>query len=171
MGYLSQIPARDKGELLYDGDVKVVEQIEKSIDELNEVTGQDFNKFKVTIQHYESGRMASVVEIRTNLHGLIMRLHAIYFSDENAPFGGGPSMVVNQNQHQSQSQVAMLLEFQSLVDRKLSSPTIQPEEKNFLQKVKSALPDIKSGTELVSSVISVAKELGLGMDALHHILK
>ncbi|MDO8489608.1 MAG: hypothetical protein Q7S42_05835 [Candidatus Omnitrophota bacterium] len=171
MGYLSQIPTREKSELLYDADVKIVEQIEQSIDELNEITGQNFNKFKVGVQYYDNGKMASVVEIRTNLNGLIMRLHAMYFSDENAPFGGGPSMVVNQNQHQSQSQVTMLLEFQSLIDKKLNDPDVKPEEKGFLEKLKVSLPSIKSATELLSTAISIAKDCGLSIDTVHHLLK
>ena len=65
----------------------------------------------------------------------------------------------------------MLLEFQSLIDKKLNEQGITENERTFLERLKSTLPNIKSATELISSVISVAKDLGLGIEILQHLIK
>jgi len=175
IGYLSQIPLAEKSNFLYEPDTKIAEYINITIDELSGVTGQDFSKFKTETEYYDDGyskgNQVSVMELRTKLNGLIMRIYATYFSEENPPFGGNPNIVVNQSQNQNQSQVSMLLEFQGLIDKKLNNPNIKEEEKKFLQKVRSTLPSIKSATELFSTAISIAKDFGLNMDTVHQLLK
>jgi len=175
IGYLSQLPSYEKQNYLFGSNTIIANQIGKAIDELKEITGEGFDKFRVGVEHGGYGgkteNQISVLELRTKLNGLIMRLYGAYFPDDNPPFGGSPSMIVHQNQNQSQSQVVILLEFQSLIDRKLNDQGITDKERTFLQKLKSILPNIKSATELVSSVISIAKDLGLGIDTLQRLIK
>ena len=166
-GYLSQAPTIDKMMYLYDK--PLWEQLNTTIDELNEKSGEDFSKFKITdIKQQKREPYAQHVpttDYRSKLNGLIMRLYGKYFSEEQSPFGGFPSTVVQQNQSQSQTmQITMILEFQSLIDRKIYGTELKPEEKSFLEKVKSSLPTVKSSIELMNMCLSLAKSLGLSID-------
>lgn len=177
MGYLAQIPLPEVKQYLWGVEARIVQQLNDSIKELEELTGDDFTKYKTKTEQVALGSLrspsyqdrVSTVEIRTTLNGLIMRLYATYFPDQPAPFSGSPSMIINQNQSQSQSQVAMVLDFQTLLDQKINNPDTEDEEKTFLQKIKLTLPSIKSGAELVSSVISIAQSMGLDLNILHKL--
>ena len=168
-GYLSQAPAIDKVPYIYEK--PLWEQLHKAIDELNEKSGEDFSKFKITDfkqqKHEPYSQYIPTTDYRTKLNGLIMRLYGQYFSDEQSPFGGFPSTVVQQNQSQSQTmQITMALEFQSLIDRKLYGSELKPEEKSFLEKVKASLPTAKSTIELMNMCLSLAKSLGINLDQM-----
>ena len=99
-----------------------------------------------------------------------MRLYGEYFPDEPQPFSGQPSTVVTQTNNQS-VQVAILLDFQSFIDKKLYSADLEEKEKNFLQKIKDSLPNIKTSVELVGLVISIAKDLGLNIEQILKLFK
>lgn len=165
-GYLSQAPAGDK--VAYLRDEALWHQYNATIDELNTTTGKDYNKFKITNTYpSDIGTYILNSDYRSKLKGLIMRLYGEYFEDEVSPFGGGPSTVVNQNQSQSQTvQVAMLLDFQSFIDKKLLNSELEPKEKTFFEKLKSSLPSVKTSVEIVNLVVNLAKSLGLSIDQI-----
>lgn len=167
-GYLSQAPENDGGSLHEES---TWGQFHTTIDELNNISGKDYNKFKVQPQPMASGRGSYVLvsQYRTKLSGLISRLYGEYFSDESAPFSGMPSTVITQNQHQSQN-VQILLEIQSIIDQKLAE-TKDETEKSFLQKIKTKLSSVKSVGELISLILSTGTALGLTLEQIYKLFK
>lgn len=168
-GYLSQAPTIEKVPYIYDK--PLWEQLNKAIDELNEKSGGDFSKFKIADfkqqKHEPYSQYIPTTDYRTKLNGLIMRLYGQYFNEEQSPFGGFPSTVVQQNQSQSQTtQITMILEFQSLIDRKIYGTGLKPEEKSFLEKVKASLPTVKSSIELMNMCLSLAKSFGITLEQM-----
>ena len=101
-GYLSQAPARDKG-LIFEA--SIWEQHNQTIDELNTVTGKNYDRYKVEVRSIDWNRtMRRVIDsqsYRIKLGGLVSRLHGEYFSDEPPPFSGMPSTVITQHQIQN----------------------------------------------------------------------
>lgn len=168
IGYLSQAPTLKEAGYLRDS--SLWEQIHTCIDQLNNLTGQDYSRFKMTIKPSDLGGYVENMEYRSKLNGLIMNLHAQYFSDESAPFSGGPTTIFQQSQQQTaQNQIILITEFQTLIDKRLyGSEDIEPKEKTFLEKLKSVLPAIKTAAELVLQVITIAKSLGLDMGQVAH---
>lgn len=165
-GYLSQAPTGDK--VAYLRDPSLWQQYNSTIDELNTIAGKDYNKFKITNIQNDGGEPYILnSDYRSKLNGLIMRLYGEYFDKEIAPFGGSPNTVVNQNQSQSQTtQIALIMDFQSVIDKKLYSFELDEKEKTFLEKIKAALPTVKSMVELINLVVSLAKSLGLSVDQI-----
>ena len=161
-GYLAQAPLPEKGAYLYDS--VLGEKFNQTIDELNQVTQDDFSKFKLNIIRDEGGPHFSVQEYRTQLNGVIMRLHGQYFPQYQTPFNGSPLTVVNQSQTQQQPQVTMVLEIQDLINKKLYTEKLDEKEKTYLEKVKSSLPAIKNSVELLNLIFTTAKSLGLDIN-------
>ncbi|HUW21133.1 MAG TPA: hypothetical protein VMW41_00520 [Candidatus Bathyarchaeia archaeon] len=159
-GYLSQAPTIK--EVSYLRDRPLWEQFNRCLDELVNITKNDYTRFRLTPIPDGDSQYVLNTEYRSKLNGLIMNLHAKYFKDEQSPFSGTPGVVVSQSQQQAQSvQVAMLMEFQSTLDKRLYGSKLGKKEKSFLEKVKKALPTVKTATELVKLVITIAKSCGL----------
>ena len=161
-GYLAQAPMPDNGAYLYNSILG--EKFNQTIDELNQITGEDYSKFKVNITQDTSGSHFSVQEYRTQLNGVIMRLHGKFFQQYQTPFSGTPSTVVNQSQSQQQFHITMVLEIQGLIDKKLYMEKLDEKEKTFFKKVKSALPTIKNSVELINLILTTAKNLGIDIN-------
>lgn len=165
-GYLSQAPAVDK--VSYLRDPSIWEQLNNTIDELNKVSGQDYNKFKITNIRNDSGEpYIENLDYRSKLNGLIMRLYGEYFDNETSPFSGTPSTVVNQSQSQSQTaQIALIMDFQSVIDKKLYGSELEGKEKSFLEKVKESLTTVKSTTEVINLILTLGKSMGITIDQI-----
>jgi len=159
-GYLAQCPPVDKAYYLYNSYYWT--QIEGCIQQLNEITGKDYSKFKITLipSRNRDGEHIENSEYRSKVNGLIMNLKGTYFNDDN-PFGGSPMVSVNQTQT---VQVTMAVEITEMISKQLygeNAKNLKPEEKSFLEKVKAALPTIKSAAELLALVIKTAQASGL----------
>lgn len=101
-GYLSQTPT--------EGGVTLgmVNQVNQAIDELNSVSGENYDRFKMDSEvEPDDEPMYSafdIVEFRFTLSGLILRLYGEYFSNEPPPFSGPQSPVIIQTQEQNPTQ-------------------------------------------------------------------
>lgn len=175
-GCLSQAPVAKNPSDSTD-DKTLWELFNITIDDLDKITGNDYNKYKISpntqrVEGYPNGITdIKISEYRTKLGGLISRLHGEFFYDEPAPFSGVPSTVVTQNQNQQQSTyITMLLEIQDKINAQLPE-TKTEEEKNFLQTVKSSLSTIKNATELIQIILNTANTFGIGIDKLQQIFK
>lgn len=180
MGYLSAAPSIGEYGNLTTEDNSLWEQFNAAVDELNKLAGENkYIGFKITkinftqAQFRQSGgrNWIYISEYRNKLNGLIMQLYGEYFSAESAPFSGQAGVIVSQNQTQSQeTHITMIMEFQTLIDEKLYTPSdLKPEEKTFLEKIKGFLPKIKSATELVKLIISTAKDMGLDIGQIYKL--
>jgi len=168
-GYLAQAPSSDKASTVSDS--SLWQQFNNTIDELNKISNNNYDKFKITnINQGARGPFILNSDYRSKLNGLIMRLYGEYFETESSPISGSPSTIVSQNQSQSQTtRIAMIMDFQSLIDEKLYSSELNEKEKTFLEKIKVALPSVKSFAEITSLIINIAKSLGISVDQLSKI--
>ncbi|MBU1046874.1 hypothetical protein KKH36_03805 [Patescibacteria group bacterium] len=169
-GYLSQAPEPIPGRETTSNGVEIVEQLNSSIEELEEISGDDYSRYKENIKITKSGstRYFDLLSYRSSLGGLISRLHGKYFSDENPPFSGMPSTVINQNQSQI-TYVQVLLEMQSKIDSKIPEYEEGTRERSFLEKVKSSLSGISDINSLVVLILKTAKDLGLTLEQIFSI--
>lgn len=169
-GYLSQAP-EIRSNIEVSSDLSLIEQYNETIDELNNVSDKDYDRFKIKEKEIFN-ELFNITNYRSKLSGLIARLHNEYFSDEPAPFSGMPNTIINQTQQQNQSfQVQMLLEIQSKIDEKIPKFKEGTKEKSFLDKIKNLLPSIKNTTELLALILKTGKDLGLTVEQILNILK
>lgn len=170
-GYLEQAPQRDKS-ANWTKNLNMSGQVNNAIDELNTISSKSYDGFK--IQPKRMGNGAPIMEFdtyRTNLGGLIARLHAEYFSDEDPPFRGMPTTVITQSQSQDQSQsVSFILDLHERVISELPQHKEGSKEKGFLEKLKSALPSIKTGTDILAKALEIGSNSGLSVEAIRKTL-
>lgn len=164
IGYMAQAPSSGG----YLRDMGLWEQFHSVIDQISKITGEDYNRFKVTVHPDSDESYVKCNEYRSRLNGLIMNLHSKYFSQDTPPFSGAPHTVVTQNQNQSQSvSVVMIMEVQSLIDKQLyTNEALTDTQKNFLEKVKANLPSVKTAIDLISTVLTIAKTLNLDVNQI-----
>lgn len=167
-GYLSQAPAGDEG-LIFES--SIWEQYNQTINELNTVTGENYDRYKVEVRSIDwNGTMKRVIDSRSfrmKLGGLISRLHGKYFSDEPPPFSGMPNTMITQHQVQNQATyVQILLDIQSKIDEKLQEYKRESKEKTFLEKIKNSLSKSNSILELIRLILLTGKELGLTIEQI-----
>lgn len=166
-GYLSQAPSVDgKSSTLYE---ELYKQPDSTIDELNEVTGQDYNKFKIQPLQGSFGPFARVEDYRSKLGGLISRLHGEFFSDEPAPFSGMPSTIINQNQSQSVN-IQMIVELTEKITQQANKFDEGTPERGFLEKIKKGLSNIKNIADVLNLVFESATQYGLSLEKIKDIL-
>lgn len=165
-GYLEQFPPLDKQYSVYNS--SFWNAIDDCIQELNTITENNYDKFKITVlppeDHYDSQHIDNS-EYRSKVNGLIMNLKGSYFQDDN-PFVGNPMISVSQIQN---VQVTMLLEINTLIDKQLfgqDAKHLKPEEKSFLEKIKLQLPTIQSAVQLIALVIKTAKDCGVDVHTI-----
>lgn len=164
-GYLAQTPTAQQ--VYWNLNSSYWNQFHDCIEQLNKITGEDYSRFRVTLlpPTGNTPERIETYEYRTKLNGLIMNLKGKYFPEQSDPFGGSPSVVVSQTQN---TQITMLMDFQSLIDKRLYGGNLKSEEKTFLEKVKAALPTVKSVAEITGLVIKMANDSGLD---LHSVAK
>ena len=156
-GYLEKAP-----EHYYEYNSYYWTQIDDCIQRLNEITGNNYDKFKITVipSAQRDEPHMDTNEYKSKVNGLIRNLQGTYFNDDNPPVGS-PLVAVNTTQT---VQFTMLLEISTLIDKQLfgeEAKKLKPEQKTFLEKIKAALPTIKSAAELLSLVIKTAQASGL----------
>ncbi len=168
-GYLSQAPeATSSRERIYN-DTSLVNQLNSSIQKLEQLTKKDYSRYKERVQTTEWNRgtrqFFDLLSYRSKLGGLISRLYGEYFSDELAPFSGMPSTIINQYQSQNQTtHVQILLDFQSKIDEKIKNYTDGSKEKTFLEKIKRALSKVGNVTDLLTLILKTGKDISLTLD-------
>jgi len=173
-GYLSQTPAvKDSSD--WTSDSSFWNQYNNAIQELNDVSGKKYDRFKIQPEECDWSARVLIIRIssyRNKLGGLISRLHAEYFSDEPTPFSGMPTTIISQTQQQNQSfQIQMLLEIQSRIDEKIPQFDEDSKEKKFLEKIKESLVSVGNVSQLIALLLRVGKDIGLTVDQIFNIFK
>jgi len=164
-GYLGQLPIpKDPHENMFDEDSW--NQYNEAVNELNRATGKNYNKFLIN----PSEDHVNLTTFRQKIHGLILRLHAEYFSDEPEPFSGGPGIVISQNQQQTQSVFfQMIFELQDKIDEKISQSKDGSKEKGFLQKLRPVVRTAQNITGLLAQLLTLADQCGIDTETLKRI--
>ena len=172
IGYLSQLPMPKRNDVGLD-DESLWTQYNDSVRLLSKVSGEDYSSFLIEpLNSHTFGPFIRLVTYRQKLGGLIAKLHREYFETEQAPFSGGPDVVISQTQQQSQSLfIQMLLDVQSRIDEKLPTLKDGSDEKGFLQKLKSTLSGVTNIVGLIAQILSLAKEYGISVDRLSELFR
>lgn len=173
-GYFEEAPKAENG---YFDEESIWDQFNKTIDELNEITGKNYDKFKIICKSILSdddfgggSKLVNVNLYRSNLAGLISKLYGEYFKDEINPLSGKPSTIINQISSQNQSvNIQMIVDLTSTIEKKLSEVKKGSKEDDFLNKLKSSLVSVKSVADLINSIFSLGKEVGLTLAEISNI--
>ena len=173
-GYLSQAPKESPEKpnaVTYDQ--LVWTQYNIAIDELNKVSGENYDRFKIQPKITQQGSVfMGIIPYRSKLGGLISRLHAEYFSDEQPPFSGMPTTIISQSQQQSQSfQIELLLQIQSKIDEQLHKFEKGSKERTFLEKLKGSLSSVKNAVGMIALLTKMASEYGLTIEQLKELFQ
>lgn len=172
IGYLSQVPVPENP-YIEIFDESYWDLLGQTIDELNQITNKNYNKFRIAPER--EGSSINLGAYRTNLNGLILRLHAEYYPNEPTPFSGAPpTTIISQEQSQSQEQsvqVVMLLEIQEKIITKLQYEEISHEERGFLERVKDGLTGVKNVVGLINLILSTAQQMGVTLNNLVNLFK
>jgi len=170
-GYLSQtMQPKNSSDIISDD--AFWNQYNKTIDELNSVSGNNYDRFKIQPIKGQYQEFVRILTYRNKLGGLISRLHGEFYLDDPVPFSGMPATVISQTQQQAQSfQVQMLLEIQGKIDEKIPKFDKGTKERNFLEKVKNSLSLVRNFVELVLLLLRTGKDIGLTLDQVLNIFK
>lgn len=157
------------------------------VEALAEILGDDHIKsFTIIPKRMNSQNHVNVNDFTSSVNGL---LHYIYREYENMidvdepPVAGGSSPAnyttapVNVNQSNSQA-TSISIEFNQTIlslnenlTRKESDYDEGSKERNFITKLKEALPTAKSTLEVISLILKVGSQLKLPVDKLLEIIK
>lgn len=174
-GLLSQIPpveSNDPDKPSFSlSQLSYFEAIIKGIGKI--LPDDDLSRFKVDrIDYFGNKDGFSISEFRQKVSGLMMFLYGNYFENENEPFSGHPSTIISQNQQQNQSaNIQILLNFQSILDEKISKFSEGSKERGFLGKIKNSLSSVKDANQLVLTILGLGSQLGLTVNQILNILK
>lgn len=168
-GYLKNPPLGISGDI-YES--TVWEQYNRSIQELNNVTGEDFDGFLLHPKLSLYGQHEQIVSSETfkfSLSGLIEELKAHYFNDE-LKSDNNTGIHISQSQSQTQEMhIQILLDMQSLIDQKMQKFPNACKERTFLEQAKGTLSGVKDVSDLLTKTISIAKSVGISVAELYQI--
>jgi hypothetical protein len=177
-GYFLSLPKEEANKSTIN-DPNIWEQLNKTIDELSTISGNDYNKFKIESKKIDQfGKIlqsVNILDYKQKLNGLISKVHTQFFFDESSPFSDNspPNLQVNQSQNQEQNvEIKIALEIQSLIDEKLNQKgeQISEKEKTFLEKVKESLKDIKNVTDPIKTILTIGSSIGLTVEQILKLL-
>lgn len=170
MGMLSQAPKPET--YMYKDQKYLWERYNQLTQKLFEITKDDeYSTLKIDPQPSDNELVVNASEYRTRVSALISRLHGTFFYNESAPFSGTPSTIISQNQSQQQTtHIALLLEAQSMIDKKLDE-TKDKNERGFLNSLKLSLANVKNFMEFVQLVLTTAQTFGIDLGRLEQIFK
>jgi len=142
---------------------KVISRVESTCPEI-----EDPNQYLLK-KEYINGRgdyVVNVIPSRSKLSALIGRLKGTYSLE--APTANNSHTFI---QSQSQSQyLNIVLEFQEKIISKIPDYPKGSKERNFLEKLKEALPTIKNMTDIIALILKIGSNLKLDLNAIHKIL-
>lgn len=165
-GLLSQAPEKHDDVIFEES---VWQHFNDLVDELNTVTGESYERFKIVPVDFHTSPGVRVLDYRTKVSGLISRLYGQFFSDETDPYTNTPHTVITQNQTQS-LHVQILLDIQSLIDKRIDEFKQGSKERTFLEKIKSSLSTVSNVVELIKLILTIGKELNLPAGEILNIL-
>lgn len=130
---------------------------------------QDLDSYRLE-KDYIPGREAIVhsIQAKSKLSALTGRLRGTYNLDVPTA-NSGHTFIQNQSQIQSQY-LSAILECQEKIIAKIPKYAKGTKERSFLEKLKAALPTMKSMTDMTSSVLKIGAAIGLDPATIHKLL-
>lgn len=166
-GFLKELPKQEttSSSIRSEG---VWNSYHRAIEELNSITGKNYDFAKVDIKKADSGfgipYFVSLTEFRLKLGGVISRLYAEYFSDEANPLDGSPTTLITNSQNQSQTlQLEIVLEISALIGKKIDTLEEGSKEKKFFEQIKSGLTTSKGVVGLIKDILLTGQNLGISI--------
>lgn len=170
-GYFSVAP--EEHVIFDNAAVKLADQLNETIGELNLVSGQNYNKFKINPSTEEWNRSHHTtirsLEYKNKLSGLISKLQGEFFSEEQLS-SSGPNTVINANQNQVQyQQQSVAVDIAMLVAEKRLEYAAGSPERSFLERFGESLKSVKGVQEIIQNIFSIATATGVGLEVLKKI--
>jgi hypothetical protein len=143
----------------YITDADMWEKFNSSLNRLNKVTDQKYFNHKLDYKVTGSSKFVNIDFYRSNLSGLIFRLHADYFPYDPPLVTRSESgqFVLNQNIHQEQS-VSINI-FKEQIEEKISMYKEGSNERNFLEKLKGYVATTNNFADILRNIIGLAKKI------------
>lgn len=143
------------------------------MEELNNITGKDYNKFKVEpLQGHDGYRFVRVQKFKIHAGGLVSKIHAEYLLNEPAPLAQTPTTIITQGQTQIQeTNLKMVLDTQSKIDEKIPKYVEGTKERTFLEKVKSELTSVKNIADLIALILKTGESIGISTHQIIDLFK
>ncbi len=134
------------------------------IDEISEITGGDFSRFKMTPVRSSDDQWIVTITYHQKLSGLISRLYGEFFSTELNPLTSAPSTQTTINQFQSQTQ-NLIIDFKNVIEGQIQNSK-DDNEKNFLNTLKSKIEGVQNVTQLIKMILQTARDFGVELSNL-----
>lgn len=131
---------------------------------------QDVSSYKISLDlsNPHGGGVVHTTQAKAQLSSIIGRLKGTYGLD-SAEKNPGNTFIQNQLQSQFQS-LSVALEFQEKIISEISKHAAGTKERGFLEKLKSALPTIKSITDILSLALKLGADFGLDPATINKLL-
>ncbi len=100
IGILSQTPL-PKSEFEMSDNLETLGFYHATVKDLAKIMGMNHSSYYVKV---EESRQFRITEFRQKMNALIMFIYGLYFPNEQEPFSGSPSSVMQQVQSQEQTQ-------------------------------------------------------------------
>ncbi|MES2623113.1 MAG: hypothetical protein V4576_01745 [Patescibacteria group bacterium] len=130
----------------------------------------DVQPYLINVEYLE-GRKTNIVNIiptRTKISTIIGRLDGLYGLEDEVKQNG---LTFIQNQHQSQNQtISIVLNLQEKILSEMPKYLEGTKERSFLEKLKDKLPSVTDSLSIFSSILTIANETGLSIDAIQKLL-
>ena len=175
-GYLNEAPNTKDDKTPTDIFSK---QSNDTIDELNEITKNNYDKFKIESKYYSNsiggGSYIDTYTYRNKLNALIRKIHSEFFLDEQDPFTKTPdnktSNIITQHQQQSQSiEIQIISEIMEKIGEKNQKYKDGTPEKKFLEKLKESIKSVNGVMGAINLIIKTAGNFGLTLNQISQIL-
>lgn len=162
-GYLSEAPP-----LRTWRGTELADNLAHVIGDLSAVTGNDYSRFRVSVERGQLGPYTNGEAYRSRLAGLVGRLEAEFgLSDDRASNGGSPGVRVELNQTLQQiTEVTLNLEIQQWIDAKTGAHPEGTPERMFLDRLRGSLANVKDVAGLVAAIVGTANTVGLKVEDL-----
>ncbi len=109
-----------------------------------------------------------IVPTSAKINTLLGRLNGL-FSIEKSIKESGPTFIQHQTQNQHQT-MSIVLGLQEKILNEITNHAEGTPERNFLDKLKTTLPNVSDVLSIISSILTIGNETGVGMETIKKLL-
>jgi hypothetical protein len=129
----------------------------------------DISSYIIQTDHIGNrGYIVQPIPAKAKLSSIIGRIKGTYKLEEPIR-NNGNTFIQNQSQNQSQY-LSLALEMQEKIISEIPKHKEGTKERTFLEKLKSALPSVKSITDILSAALKIGANIGLDPATIHKLL-
>ena len=173
IGYILEAPRREdylnqNGRLL---ESQFWGKFNSTLRQLNLMTQNKYADSVLVPQQTNSGRIVYVdIDFyRSNLLGLIYKIHSDFFNDEPLPITKSESGKITINQEMSLTQNISINLFKEQIEKKLKDYEEGSNERSFLEKLKNYVSTTSNITDIVKNTFDIARKSGLTLEDISKI--